>query len=329
MKNNARSFGLYILAALLMGRLAAGEALEIGTPDPRTIDYPDGTPHSAEEIELGRQLFFDHRLSGNQTMSCASCHRPQAGMGDGVAKGVGSTGAPLGRNTPHIYNLAWNRVFFWDGRASSLEEQALGPIASPAEMNLPLDQAAARLQTVPGYRQSFARQYGTERITPELIGKAIAAFERTLISRDSPFDRHMRGVPGAMSEEAVRGMALFRGKANCMACHGGVNFTDESFHNLGMLDSDPGRGALDSSPVLRAAFKTPGLRNVALTAPYMHDGSLPTLEAVVRFYVRGGDRPGSDPLIKPLDIDEGGIRDLVRFMEALTDPVEITPPVLP
>lgn len=329
MNTNARPFGLYILAALLGGRLAAGEALEIGTPDPRTIEYPDGVPHSAEEIELGRQLFFDRRLSGNQTMSCASCHSPQSGMGDGVSKGVGSTGAKLGRNTPHIYNLAWNRVFFWDGRAGSLEEQALGPIASRAEMDLPLDQAAARLQAVPAYRQSFARQYGAERITPELIGKAIAAFERTLISRDSPFDRHLRGVPGAMSEEAVRGMALFRGKANCMACHGGVNFTDESFHNLGMLDNDPGRGALDSSPVLRAAFKTPGLRNVALTAPYMHDGSLLTLEAVVRFYVRGGDRPGSDPLMKPLDIDEGGIRDLVRFMEALTDPVEITPPAIP
>lgn len=321
-----------LLISFVLGaacQLAYAAVPPLGTPDLATIEYPDGAPPSTDEIELGRQLYFEPRLSGNGTMSCATCHNPDIGMGDGLAKGTGSKANRLGRNTPHIYNLAWSAVLFWDGRAASLEEQALGPIASPDEMDLPIEQAVARLAGIPGYREQFAKVYGASGVSAETLGKAIAAFERTLISRNSAFDRYHAGERSAMSPEAVRGLALFQGKANCIACHSGPNLTDDSYHNLGMADGDLGRGVLDAAPHLKGAFKTPGLRNAALTAPYMHDGSLGSLEAVVRFYDRGGDRPGADPLIKPLRLTDGEVRDLVAFLGALTDPVKVAVPILP
>jgi cytochrome c peroxidase len=327
MKRSALILGSLLSAAVPSSIQAAVQPLS--TPNLATIEYPDGAPPSAAEVALGRQLYFETRLSGNGTMSCATCHNPDAGLGDGMAKGVGSTGNKLGRNTPHVYNLAWSTVLFWDGRAGSLEEQALGPIAAPGEMNLPIPEAVARLQAIPGYREQFSKVYGAEGIKAETLGKAIAAFERTLVSRNSPFDRHLAGDKTAMSPEAVRGLALYQGKANCLACHNGPNFTDDSFHNLGMKDDDPGRGKLDAAAHFQGAFKTPGLRNTALTAPYMHDGSLPTLEAVVQYYNRGGDIQGKDPLIKPLQLNEGEVRDLVAFLGALTDPVKVDAPVLP
>lgn len=321
-----------LLTVLLTTSTIAANAANVpalATPNLATIDYPDGAPPSAAEVALGRQLYFEPRLSGNRTMSCATCHNPDAGLGDGMAKGVGSKANRLGRNTPHVYNLAWSAVLFWDGRAGSLEAQALGPIASPDEMDLPLVQAVARLDEISGYRDQFIAVYGKAGVTAENLGKAIAAFERTLISRNSAFDRHLAGVSGAMSPEAMRGLALYQGKANCISCHNGPNFTDDSFHNLGMADADIGRGKLDKAAHLQFAFKTPGLRNAALTAPYMHDGSLSSLEAVVQYYNRGGDKPGADPLMKKLALTEGEVRDLVAFLGALTDPVKVDAPILP
>lgn len=325
MKNTP--FACVLLLLPILGIEAASEPL--GTPDRKTIEYPDGAPPSAAEIALGTQLYFDNRLSGNQAESCASCHNPDLGMGDGLARGQGSRGNQLGRNTPHIYNLAWSTVFFWDGRAKSLEQQALGPIQSEGEMNMPLDDVVKRLQGVAGYREEFAKVYGPGGVTAENIGKAIAAFERTVISDHSAFDRFIAGDAAAMSAEAQRGLALFKGKANCIACHSGPNFTDDSFHNLGLGDADPGRAKIVKGPGMEGAFKTPGLRNVALTGPYMHNGSLSSLEAVVRFYNQGGLKPSGDPLVKPLALGEGEIRDLVAFLGALTDPVKISAPVLP
>jgi cytochrome c peroxidase len=220
-------------------------------------------------------------------------------------------------------------VLFWDGRARSLEEQALGPIASQDEMDLPIEQAVARLKNISGYEQQFITVYGKDGVTAENLGKAIAAFERTLVSRNSAFDRYLAGDKRALSPEAVRGLALFQGKANCIACHNGPNLTDDSFHNLGMPDQDIGRGKFDPAPHFHGAFKTPGLRNVVLTAPYMHDGSLASLEAVVQFYNRGGDRPTSDPLVRKLDLSDAEVRDLVTFLGALTDPVTVAAPILP
>jgi len=322
-------FFLACVLGLTVSHLHAAAVPALATPNPATIDYPDGAPPSAAEIDLGRQLYFEPRLSGNGTMSCATCHNPDIGMGDGMTKGLGAKANRLGRNTPHVYNLAWSAVLFWDGRAGSLEEQALGPIASKDEMDLPIEQAVARLKNIPGYQRQFTAVYGASGVTGENLGKAIAAFERTLVSRNSAFDRHLAGDKAALSPEAVRGLALYQGKANCIACHNGPNLTDDSFHNLGMKDEDIGRGKLDAAPHLKGAFKTPGLRNVVLTAPYMHDGSLPTLEAVVQFYNRGGDRPTSDPLVRKLDLSDAEVRDLVTFLGSLTDPLKVDVPVLP
>ncbi len=302
----------------------------LSVPDRNTIPYPDGKPHSALEIELGKTLFFDTRLSSNQKFSCASCHNPDLGFGDGMATGEGTLGNRLGRNTPHLYNLAWNSVFFWDGRAASLQEQALGPIQAEGEMNMPLPQLVNRLRQVPYYNQTFAAVYPESGLTSENIGRAIAAFERTFISYNSPYDRYMRGDKTAMSPAALRGMQLFVGKANCLVCHNGPNFTDGNFHNIGVAGDDAGRANIIKNPGFKGAFKTPGLRNALLTAPYMHNGSVPTLEAVVRFYNAGKQpRPEVSALIKPLNVKETEIFDLVAFLSALTDPLTIERPEQP
>jgi len=322
-----------LLAAVWIGGSVEGTSLAaapLGVPDPSTIAYPTGEAPSAAEVHLGKVLFFDKRLSSNEHMSCASCHNPDLGFGDGIARGFGTLGHPLGRNTPHLYNLAWNTTFFWDGRAQSLEEQALGPIQAPGEMNMPLDQLIARLNQIPWYVTTFATLYPDSRLTAENVGRALAAFERTIISNNAPFDRYMRGDTEAMSPEAVRGMQLFTGKANCLACHSGPNFTDESFHNIGVGGTDAGRAAIVHDASLTGAFKTPGLRNTLLTAPYMHDGSLASLEEVVRFYNAGGtQKPGISEMIKPLQLTDPELCDLVAFLGALTDPVPITRPAIP
>ena len=308
----------------------SGSAEEIGVPDTSTIEFPDGHPPTKLEVDLGKTLFFDTRLSINHRESCASCHNPDLGFSDGMARGHGTMGAGLGRNTPHIYNLAWSTVFFWDGRAGSLEEQALGPIQSPGEMNMPIDSLLFRLRQVGYYRTSFAKVYGKSGLVKENIGKAIAAFERTLISKNSPFDRYSQGDKTAMAPEAVRGMELFTHKANCVACHSGPNFTDESFHNIGLGDGDIGRAKIVPGATLNGAFKTPGLRNVVLSPPYLHDGSLGSLEEVIRYYNKGGNTVEvRDKLIRPLNLSDQEIQDLVAFMGALTDPIKLHPPKIP
>ena len=178
-------------------------ASNLGTPDRDDIEYPDDEPHSAEEIELGKTLFFDTRLSEKKTQSCATCHNPDLGFGDGLQFSLGDVGSPVGRNTQHIYNLAWNTVFFWDGRSTSLEDQALGPIEAAGEMNLEMGVAINRLEAVPWYVEQFQEVYSTG-ITREGIGKAIAAFERTIISDNSPFDQYIAGDKNAMSPAAIR-----------------------------------------------------------------------------------------------------------------------------
>lgn len=322
---------------LIIGMVTLSQAGEsLGVPDRDDIEYPDDDPPSEEEVRLGKLLFFDRRLSGNNRLSCASCHNPDLGFGDGLALGLGAKGNRLTRHTPHLYNFTWNTTFLWDGRAASLEEQVLGPIANCREMSMPLDQLIGKLKAVPVYREAFANLYPDMGIVPETVARAIAAFERTLISDNSPFDHYMNGEKSAMSAAAVRSMKLFgsmklfEGKANCTACHSGPNFTNESFHNVGLGDTDPARAAIVDDDTLRGAFKTPGLRNVLLTAPYMHDGSIATLEAVVQFY-NAGERKGTttSDLIKPLHLSEAEIFDLVAFLGALTDPVIITRPEMP
>lgn len=299
-------------------------------PDRNRIEWPDGDAPSQELVELGRILFFDTRLSSNQAISCASCHNPELGFSDGMAKGLGAHANRLGRNAPHLFNLAWSTILMWDGRKPTLEEQALGPISADAEMGMKLEDLEKRLNEVPAYQTAFKKLFPQDGITRLNVAKAIAAFERTIIVDDTPYDRWRKGDAAAMGPEAKRGLTVFMGKANCIACHSGPNFTDDSFHNLGTKDqSDPGRDAIAHGPNMKGAFKTPGLRNITLSAPYMHDGSEPTLETVVNFYDRGGDHPGVDPLIKPLHLTDEEKRDLIAFLGALTQPLDIKRPVVP
>lgn len=319
-------FGLCVLCLSML----ANATSNLGTPDVDDIEYPDDDAPSAQEVELGKVLFFDTRLSINEKQSCATCHNPDLGFGDGVAAGSGTMGNTLGRNTPHIYNLAWSSIFMWDGRKASLEEQALGPIEAAGEMNMPLNILLPRLNEVPFYQQEFKAIYGSSIITKETLGKAIAAFERSIISDNSPFDQYLAGNKNAMSPEAIRGLALFASKANCTRCHDGANFTDDSFHNIGVIGNDEGREAIVSSPGMKGAFKTPGLRNTLLTAPYMHNGSLASLEEVIRFYNKGGEQvEGRSKLIEPLKLSELEIQELVAFLGALTDPIVIERPSIP
>ena len=298
----------------------------IGVPDPAEIEYPDDEEPSKYIIFLGKVLFFDKRLSFEEKQSCATCHNPDLGFGDGLKKGRGPKGNILRRNTPPLYNLAWNNIFFWDGRAASLEEQAMFPIESHEEMGMPMNLLVEKLKGVAYYQKMFPLVFEGEGITDSTVVRAIAAFERSIVVDDTPFDRYMRGDKSAMSSAQIKGMDLFQNKARCTECHDGPNFTNEAFHNIGVGGADPGRNKIDKS-VGFGAFKTPGLRNVLLTAPYMHDGSLGTLEEVIDFYNKGGTHKANlDKLIQPLNLTPGEKADLIAFLGALTSPVQIKRP---
>ena len=300
---------------------------------PAAIPFPSDNRHTPARDELGRNLFFDPRLSGSNLISCASCHNPALSWGDGLPRAIGFTKKQLGRRTPTILNLAWADAMFWDGRAESLEEQALGPIQAAGEMNMPLDQMVAKVAAIPGYRDLFARAYPGEPIAKETVAKAIATFERGIVSGPAPFDHWEAGVEGALSPQARRGFDLFNAKAGCATCHSGWRFTDDSFHDIGVPDADRGRGTiLPDIPVMQHAFKTPTLRNVARRAPYMHDGSIGSLEDVVELYDLGGlaKRSSLSTDIKPLHLSWEEKHELVAFLRTLTSadaPFEV--PVLP
>jgi cytochrome c peroxidase len=288
---------------------------------PGAPPYPAGNAWSAAREELGRTLFFDPRLSRSGVMSCATCHNPGFSWGDGLARGVGHAAKALPRRSPTLLNVAWAEALFWDGRAGTLEEQALGPIASPDEMNLPLEELVPRIQAVAGYAPLFERAYPGEGIGTSTIAKAIATFERSLVSGSAPFDRWLEGDASAISEEAARGFVLFNEKAKCAACHSGWRFTDDSFHDIGAPGKDRGRAAvLEGIQAMEYAFKTPTLRDVDRRGPYLHDGSEPTLESVVELYDLGGrvKRPSLSPEIVPLSLTKNEARAIVAFMQTLT-----------
>ncbi|MBL4583682.1 MAG: cytochrome B6 [Pseudomonadales bacterium] len=293
-----------ILTAVLVFYCVMAWSVEpIGTPDRGKIKYPSGAAPSLAEVNLGKMLFFDPRISVNQTQSCATCHNPDLGLSDAIKHSLGAMGKRVNRHAPHLYNLAWSNQFFWDGRAASLEEQALDPIVENSEMNMPLPELITRLKAVPYYQKAFEQIYGSTAISALNISRANAAFERSLISDNSPFDQYIAGNKTAMSPAAIRGMELFEGKANCIECHDGPNFTDNIFHNIGVKSDDLGRGAITNDRTQNKAFKTPGLRNITLSAPYMHDGSEPSIQAVIRFYNQGGtDTEGLDNLIEKLNL---------------------------
>ena len=345
---------------------AAAAAAPLGLPE---VPVSPDNPQNSAKVALGDKLFHDPRLSSTGAVSCASCHQDASAFTDSplaVSKGVG--GALGQRNAPTVLNAVYLSSQFWDGRAGSLEEQALQPLVSAVEMGLPsVDAALAVIRSDPDYGTRFREAFGPQtEPTAKALAQAIASYERTLIAGDSPFDRYQfAGDKAAMSAAAARGLAVFTGPGRCVSCHTiektQATFTDNRFHNIGVgfnrypeeiesvaagmpppriayreqipptpdrLASELGRYAITRQQDDLGAFRTPGLRNVALTAPYMHDGSLKTLREVVLHYVRGGFSPGdrarnkhTDRLINFLELSNGQVDDLVEFLKALTSPV--------
>jgi cytochrome c peroxidase len=296
------------------------------------VPLPADNPPTAASIALGRKLFFDVRLSADDTVSCATCHNPELSFTDGLP-GSRGIGKKIGRrNAPTVLNAAYYSSFFWDGRAATLEHQAGFPIANPDEMGQSHDLSIKKFEKIPEYKKEFDQVYGPGRLTIEKIEMALASYERTLVSGDSPFDRYMYGRDDtALSPEALRGMKIFMDKkrGNCSTCHTigetYATFSDGKFHNLGAgLNSkgeltDLGRYEQTKVEADKGAFRTPDLRNVAKTGPYMHDGSLKTLKDVVDFYDGGGSaNPQLDPEIKELKLTESERAALVAFLESLT-----------
>jgi cytochrome c peroxidase len=290
---------------------------------PADVPFPKDNAYTPAREKLGRTLFFDPRLSGSNWISCASCHNPGFSWGDGLPRAVGHGMQVLGRRTPTILNLAWADSVFWDGRADSLEAQALGPIQAPGEMNQSIGDLAKKLAAIEGYRPMFAAAYPGEPIAPETVAKAIATFERGVVSTPAPFDLWVMGDDAAMSDDAQKGFVLFNTTARCAKCHSGWRFTNDSFHDIGVPGQDAGRGALlKEIPVMQHAFKTPTLRDANRRGPYMHDGSVATLEEVVDLYDRGGleHRPSLSPDMKPLNLSAIEKRQLLAFLHTLTSP---------
>jgi cytochrome c peroxidase len=263
------------------------------------------------EVALGRKLFFDTRLSADGRRSCASCHDPARRFSDGRPVAQGSRGTKLKRNTPALLNLEGRAPYFWDGRAASLEEQALLPILNPDELGQDLGVLERTLAADPEYAARFREAFGTEGVTRHTVARALATFERTLVSAGSRYDRYLLGDTGALSEEEVHGLRLFAGKGECTTCHQGPLLTDNGFHDIGVAGDDPGR----PEPARGATFKTPSLRDVSRTAPYFHNGSAATLEDVIDHYTRGGAEGARD--IHPLALTPGEKRALVAFLRAL------------
>ncbi|MDX2168187.1 MAG: cytochrome c peroxidase [Deltaproteobacteria bacterium] len=323
------------VATLVLGVARAGETLRVGAwslPLPVGLPaaaarWPAGDAPSPARIELGRALFFDPRLSRDATVACASCHDPAHGLADPRPRSLGVGAAASRRHAPAAVNRLFSAAQFWDGRAADLETQLRFPLLDPHEMAMPsTDAVAAAVRAVPGYAPLFAAAYGDARVDFDRIARALADYERTLVSGDSPFDRFAAGDATALSPAARRGLTAFRGRGHCATCHLGPNFTDERFHNTGIGMAAPapdlGRWTVTQRDEDRGAFKTPTLRNVAQTAPYMHDGSLATLAEVIAHYDAGGLRNAwLSRELQPLMLSEQERRDLIAFLAALSGPI--------
>ena len=296
---------------------------------PEDIPFPKENPYTLKKAQLGQQLFFDRRLSDSSAQSCASCHDPGFGWGDGLPVGVGYRMAKLPRRSASIVNAAWGAVYMWDGRAATLEDQAKLPIQSPIEMNMPMEALVKRLALLPQYNQLFGAAFPNEGLTVKSLTEALATYERTIVSGRAPFDAWIDGDERAIPEQAKRGFVIFTTKGHCSSCHEGWNFTNDGFQDTGLPDADAGRGQfLPRVAKMNHAFKTPGLREIASRGPYMHDGSLGTLEQVIDHYDSGGvDRPSRSDLIVPLGLTAQDRLDLVAFLKSLSS--NLTPTTLP
>ena len=328
--------------------LEAREPITIERPEGLpTFSIPSDNPVTKGKVELGKQLFHDKRLSKNDTISCADCHRVKDGWSDPKANSIGIASFPTERNSQSIINVGYSRFFFWDGRSMSLEEQAVIPLTNPHEMGMDsLDDVVEKISKISGYTDQFDLVFD-DGITSKNIGDAISAFERTLVGGNSPYDRYIKGDKAALSESALRGKEVFFKQGHCNACHSGPLFTDNGFHNIGVghgedpdaEDSgtghpdDEGRFEVTGRKGDKGSFKTPGLRDIHLTAPYMHDGQIATLEEVVEFYDRGGVKnPQLDEEMFPLKLTDQQKSDLVEFLKvglASGTYPHVEPPTLP
>lgn len=323
MRQRAASAALALVALPLV---AQGEASSPAFPLRSPFDPQAMVPAAAEQpltpelYALGRRLFHEPRLSADGALSCASCHRPELGFSDGLPRALGDTRL---RNTPPLYNRAFGHAFGWDGKAPTLEAQVLLPIANQHEMNLPLADAVARLRSDAGYVREFTAVLGA---APDEagLGAALGGYLRGIVLGDSPVDRFFRNQRNSLTREERAGLWIYESKGRCWRCHVQPNFSDEKFHNtgVGVVDGEPGdlgRFLVTQKDADRGAFKTPTLRGLTLTAPYMHDGSLATLEDVVAFYRRGGNaNPWLSPQLEPLALTDDDARHLVAFLRALS-----------
>ena len=317
--------------------------IKAGHPSLQEWLLPDEAPYPADNkptkarVELGKKLFFDPRLSGDGNMSCATCHSPVFGWSDGLPTGKGFKSMVLDRATPTVVNTAFNDIQMWDGRKATLEDQAMGPMEATVEMNMDTKKLFKWINTNKGYKNLFKQAYpDSKEINADTLSKAIASYERTIISNNSPFDRWVKGDAKAMTKREINGFKLFVGKAKCNVCHSGPNFTDNGFHNLGLKswgEKEPDMGRYAQKPIglMKGAFKTPTLRDVDRTAPYFHDGSAKDLMAVVEHYNKGGIvKTNLSPNMQPLDLSLQEKQDLVAFMKALSSPFqEVAMPELP
>ena len=319
-----------LLATLLAAVVILSAAMQATGPQvPLGVELfrpvPSDNRLTPAKIALGRRLFFDRRLSRDGTFSCASCHEPERAFTDGraVAQGIGGTRGH--RNSPTLVNRAWGSSFFFDGRARSLEDLALRPILDPTELGSTTDAALSLAKS--RYRSGFRTAFEAEP-SLELIAKALASYLRTIVGGNSAFDRFAAGNDSALTTSARRGRTLFNGKAGCAQCHSGINFTDEEFHNTGVawrtgVVTDEGRAAVTGAPADRGAFKTPTLREISRTAPYMHDGSLSSLAQVIEYYDTGGAKNASlDPKLRALHLSPMEKADVAAFLNSLNGNIQ-------
>lgn len=287
---------------------------------PEGIPSPSSNPLTEDKANLGKTLFFDARLSRDNNMSCATCHAPDKRWSDGRLRPLGSEHVTNARRTPTVLNSAWLSALMWDGRASSLEAQAVLPITTPHEMNFDIPSVIARLESIQGYRPLFTKAFGDAAVNKKRITEALASFERTLVSNTSPFDRWVAGDENAISERSKHGFKLFTGKAQCVSCHKSWRFTDDSFHDIGLRTDDLGRGAKVPPQVtlMQYAFKTPSLRDLPINGPYMHDGAMGGLNEVIKHYEKGGiERKSRSLEMKPFELTEAERLSLIEFVQTL------------
>jgi len=298
---------------------------------PESVPVPEDNALTKERIALGKLLYFDVRLSRDDSISCATCHHPKRGWTDLIpaTKAIGFEGRRGPRNSPVILNSAYQLNQFWDGRAKSLEEQALGPIQADVEMNMPLSILIPKLKAIKGYVKLFEAAYPDEGVSEKSVAKALASFERTILSTEAPFDRYIKGDKKAISPDAIKGFELFKSKAHCTDCHDGFNFTDGSFHNVGLIDGELhgkelGRFNVKNRAAWYGVMKTPTLRDVTKSYPYFHDGSVRTLKEATVLCASGGRYErgvkNKSDYMEDRELTEKEVDQIVTFMKSLTGP---------